>query len=77
LDRLFISKDYQGKFNSRHLLRHIEQAARRLGPNKIFTHCSITAKVLAMRAGFKVVKEQTVFKDGVHFINYVMEKELK
>lgn len=76
LDRLYTNKDYQGRFIYRHLLRRIEEAARDLGLKKIFGHCSITAKIPIIRAGFKVVKEQTVTKDGVDFINYVVEKEI-
>lgn len=76
LDRLYINKDYQGRFIYLRLLRHIEHAARDLGLNKVFTHCSITAKIPAERAGYKVIKEQTVSRDGVDFINYVMEKEI-
>ena len=77
LDRLYVHKDYQGRFIAVHLLREIEKAARELGLSKITTHCSITAKLPAKRMGFKVVKEQTVVKKGVELINYVMEKELK
>jgi putative acetyltransferase len=76
LDRLYIHKDYQGRFIALHLLRAIEKAAREIGLKKIFTDCSITAKIPAERAGFRVIKEQTVSKDGVDFINYVMEKEI-
>ncbi len=76
LDRLYIHKGYQGQFIYLHLLRIIERAAREIGLTKIFTHCSVTAKIPAERAGFRVIKEQTVNKNDVLFINYVMEKTL-
>ncbi|HEV2601382.1 MAG TPA: GNAT family N-acetyltransferase [Candidatus Babeliales bacterium] len=77
LDHLYIHKDYQGRWVAFRLLKAIEQAARDLGLEKITTDCSITAKVPAERVGFVVVKEQTVVKNGVSFINYAMEKKLK
>lgn len=58
------------------LLRALEQAARERGIIRLTTHCSITAKKPAQRMGFVVIKEQTVQKNGVSFINYVMEKKL-
>ncbi len=76
-DRLYVHKDYQGRFIAVHLLRAIEKVARELGLSKITTDCSITAKLPAERMGFKVVKEQTVERRGVEMVNYVMEKELK
>jgi putative acetyltransferase len=76
LDRLYIHKDYQGRFIALRLLKQIEQAAREIGLSKITTHCSITAKIPAERMGFKVIKEQKVVRKGVELINYVMEKNL-
>jgi putative acetyltransferase len=58
------------------LFKAIENAARELGLTKITTNCSITAKIPAERMGFKVIKEQTVEKKGMKFINYHMEKQL-
>ncbi len=77
LDRLYIHKDYQARFIAFRLMKHIEQAARNLGLSKITTHCSITAKIPAERMGFKVIKEQTLIRNGIEFTNYVMEKILK
>lgn len=76
LDRLYIHKDYQGRWVSVHLFRAIEKAARELGLSKITTDCSITARKPAERMGFVVIKEQTVEKNGMSFINYAMEKKL-
>lgn len=77
LDRLYVHKDYQGRWISLNLFRAIEKAARQLGLAKITTDCSITAKKPAERIGFVVMKEQTVEKGGQTFINYAMEKLLK
>jgi putative acetyltransferase len=76
LDKLYVHKDYQGKFIAFHLLREIEKIARELGLSKITTHCSITAKIPAERMGFLVIKEQAVIRNGISLINFVMEKKL-
>lgn len=76
LDRLYVNKDYQGRWVGLYLMRAIEKAARELGLPKITTDCSITAKKPAERFGFVVVKEQIVECRGMSFINYAMEKKL-
>ncbi len=77
LDRLYVHKDYQARFVALKLFKAIEKVARNLGLKKITTDCSITAKTPAERMGFVVVKEQTVEKRGMMFINYHMEKKLE
>lgn len=76
LDRLYVHKEYQARFVAFKIFRALEQKARELGLEKITTDCSITAKLPAERMGFKVIKEQTVEKLGMKFINYHMEKKL-
>ncbi len=76
LDRLYVHKDYQARGIAFRLMKKIEQEARNLGLTKITTDCSITAKIPAERMGFKVVKEQTVIREGIQLTNYVMEKIL-
>jgi putative acetyltransferase len=76
LDHMYINKDYQARWVSLKLLKAIESVARQLGLTRIITDCSITARIPAERAGFKVVKEQVREKQGVQFIVYYMEKKL-
>lgn len=38
------------------------------------THASITARLFFEKRGFQVVKEQTVKRNGVEMMNYVMVK---
>lgn len=76
LDRLYVHKEYQARFVALKIFKGLEQKARELGLEKITTDCSITAKLPAERMGFKVIKEQTVEKLGMKFINYHMEKKL-
>lgn len=75
-DHLYVHKDYTGGRVAYRLFKQIEQTARDLGLTKITTDCSITAKKPAERMGFVVIKEQTVQRNGVSFINYAMEKKL-
>lgn len=46
------------------------------GLGRIFTEASITARPFFERQGFRVVREQTVSRQGVSMINFVMEKDL-
>lgn len=77
LDRLYVHKEYQARFVALKIFKALEQRARELGLEKITTDCSITAKIPAVRMGFKVIKDQVVEKDGMKFINYHMEKSLQ
>ena len=76
LDRLYIHKNYQGGRVAYALFKKIEQTARDMGLTKITTDCSITAKKPAEFMGFKVIKEQTVVRNGIALTNYAMEKNL-
>jgi GNAT superfamily N-acetyltransferase len=76
LDHLYIHKNYQARWISLKLLRAVEKIARQLGLARIFTNCSITAKLPAERVGFRVIREQVVEKNGVQFVVYHMEKNL-
>lgn len=41
------------------------------------THASITARLFFEKRGFQIVKEQTVKRNGVEMMNYVMVKGRK
>ena len=76
VDRVYVHKDYQLRNVALRLMKTLEKDAHALGLSKMYTHCSITAKLPAERFGFKVVQEQTVERKGIPLINYVMEKRL-
>lgn len=76
LDHLYVSKDHRGGHVSRALFKQCLALAKEHGWRTITTHCSITARKPAERMGFKVIKEQTVIRDGVALTNYVMEKKV-
>ena len=70
LDRLYVHADYQGKGVATAICNQLEQAVQ----GKITTHASITAKPFFEKRGYKVVKEQQVERQGIHLINFCMEK---
>ena len=51
----------------------IVASAKTQGITRIFGEVSITAKPFFESKGFDVVKQQTVFIDGVEFTNFAME----
>ncbi len=76
LDMMFVSPDYQGKGVASLLLATVENAARELGFQWIFTEASLTARPFFERKGFVVVTAQQVEKRGQILSNFLMEKTL-
>lgn len=70
LDRLYVHKDYQGQGAATALCSELERRAK----GSIVTHASITAKLFFEKRGYKVLREQSVERQGVLLTNYVMEK---
>lgn len=71
LDRLFVHKDYQGKGVGTAICGRLEQAVR----GKAITHASVTAKPFFEKRGYRVIREQQVFRGGTALVNFVMEKD--
>ena len=71
LDRLYIHADYQGKGIATMICDQLEQEVQ----GSIITHASITARHFFAKRGFKVIKEQSVERQGIFLTNFVMEKE--
>ena len=71
LDRLFVHKDYQHKGIATVICDELENV---VDAPKIQTHASITAKPFFEKRGYKVISEQQVERQGIYFINYIMEK---
>lgn len=70
LDRLYVHADYQGRGIATAICHKLEQSVS----GKIVTHASVTAKPFFEKRGYKVIKEQSVERQGVFLTNYVMEK---
>lgn len=73
LDHLYVHKDYQRQSIASSLLQSIEKDKQ----GTITTDSSITARPFFEKHGFKVIREQTVQRDGIELINYKMEKQMR
>lgn len=71
LDRLFVHRDFQGQGIATVLCDQLELQVK----GAIVTHASITAKVFFEKRGYRTIKEQKVFRNGVWLKNYVMQKD--
>ena len=77
LDMFYLRKDAVGRGVGLCLYRAVENEARALKLGRIFTEASITARPFFGRQGFRVVREQTVWRRGVGLTNFVMEKPIE
>lgn len=73
LDRLYVHRDYQGRGIATALCDALEGSS---AASRFSTHASITARPFFERRGYRVVKEQTVYRQGVGMKNFVMEKRI-
>ena len=67
---MYVHADYQGRGIATAICNKLEQSVS----GKIVTHASVTAKPFFEKRGYKVIKEQSVERQGVFLTNYVMEK---
>lgn len=71
LDRLYVHRDYQGRGIARKICEELEGMVK---AEHFTTHASITARPFFEKRGYRVKKEQQVFRNGVWLTNFVMEK---
>ena len=71
LDRLFVHKDHQGEGIASAICNELEYS---VSGKKITTHSSITARAFFEHRGYRVIREQTVIRNGISLTNYIMEK---
>ncbi len=76
LDMLYVREDSVGRGVGRGLYDAVEREARARNLSRVFTEASITACPFFERQGFRVVREQTVRREGVSLTNFAMEKML-
>jgi putative acetyltransferase len=74
IDAFYVHHKFQGKGVASLLLNQIEAEAVKLGVSKLYLEASITALPFFLRRGFRVLKEQDVWRNGEMFRNYQMEK---
>lgn len=72
LDRLFVHKDHQGEGIASAICNELEYS---VDGKKITTHSSITARLFFEHRGYRVIREQTVIRNGIPLTNFIMEKE--
>ena len=70
LDRLYVRAEYIGKGVGKALLARLEDAVS----GDITTHASVTARAFFEKAGYGVVRRQTVERRGELLTNFVMKK---
>jgi putative acetyltransferase len=76
LDMMFVHPEYQGLGVASLLLDMVEQKARELGLDHIYTEASITARPFFERRGFRVLKSQQVETRAETLSNFLMNKSL-
>lgn len=75
IDRLFTHKDYQGIGVASKILSILENKAKILEYDYVYTEASITAKGFFESRGYKVLESQNKYHNGEIFLNYIMKKE--
>lgn len=75
IDRFYVHPQYHGKRVGKIIFKNLEKSAQEQGLMRIYVEASITAKPFFEKMGFTVIKEQTVQRGGLSFINYQMEKK--
>ena len=76
LDRLYVHKEYQGKGIATAIITELEQQAKLQEVYTLSAHSSITAKPFFEKNGYIVVRQNTVTRNAVKLINFIMEKHL-
>lgn len=74
LDRLYVHRDFQRRGIAAALCDRLEGGC---AAPLLTTHASITARPFFEKRGWRVVRQQTVVRQGVELTNFVMEKHRK
>lgn len=72
LDYLYVSKEWIGYGAGKLLANDLIDYAFKAGAKEITVHSSITAKSFFESLGFKVVKQNNNYRNGVLLLNYLM-----
>ena len=76
IDLAYTSPDHRGLAIGAQLYKVIEAEARRLVVKRLYADASHPARCFFEHQGWKVVREQTVTRNGVALTNFAMEKHL-
>lgn len=77
LDRLYVHRYYQRQGIASLLMDHAEREAGSQGESEIRTEASITAKPFFLHRGYRIIREQSVERQGIRLRNYLMAKRLQ
>ena len=75
-DRLYVHRNHQGKGIASLLAGELERQVLERGVTRFITDASITARPFFEHRGYRIVREQSVERNGVTMTNYRMEKNL-
>ena len=76
IDCLYTHKDFQRCGVARSLYLYLEKEAKKQGIKRLYVEASYLAKSFFEKENFKLVKKNTVARDGVKLTNFTMEKDL-
>ena len=76
IDMLFVHKDRQGQGIATAILHELERLATKRGKRTISTFASITARPFFEHMGYAVERENSVDREGVSLVNFLMSKQL-
>ncbi len=70
LDRLFVHAMHQGQGIASAICDQLEKSAA----GTVTTHASVTARLFFEGRGYRVIRQQTVWRNGLSLTNFVMKK---
>ena len=74
IDRLYVAADRQRRGIGSALCDRLEKAC---SGRTVTTHASVTAKPFFLARGYRMVRQQTVVRNGISMVNFVMEKQAR
>jgi putative acetyltransferase len=77
IDLMYVHKDYQRQGIAQKLYSEIENQATKLGQTELTSDVSITALPFFEKAGFRILSDQIVVKNGTEFRNFKMTKRIQ
>jgi putative acetyltransferase len=76
IDCFYVHKDYQRRKIGQQMLDRLTGSAKARAIRRLYAEVSMTAVPFFEKNGFRMIRGNTILKDGVQLGNYVMEKLL-
>lgn len=77
LDFFYVHKDFQRMGIATQLISQIKHKSETMGVDTLSSDVSITARSFFESKGFRVVKQNRIYRNGVELVNYCMRKDVK